>query len=196
MNDNIDYRTAWNRIKTVFPILDDSYQLEDKPFSKNDFNEVIHFINTTNLAVHIQNLMVSQIEKKFRDVIVPEFWSYFTNSNGATKGFQQFYNAVKYLYDNYRQLDYDMQRLKMFKQATQLDDPIYNETCLESALKLILKATMLSQLNLEYQSVVLNFYECALKMEDIEENNDGKCTVCYQENIQCNCIYLFQETNR
>lgn len=196
MNEKIDYETAWKRVKNVFPILDDSYQLDEKPFLKNEFNEVVTFMNKTNLAVHVQNLIVSKIQKKLREEVVPEFWSYFKNSNQETKGFQQFYNAVKCLYDNYRHLDHDMQKLNMFKEAMKLEDLVYNESCVHSALKLMLRATMLSQLNLQYQQIVMNFYECALKMEDIEALNDGKCLVCSQENLRCNCLHLFQETNR
>lgn len=195
MNENLDYEGAWKLVKSVFPILDDSYQLEEKPFLKHEFNEVVTFINKIKIALHIQNLIVSRIEKKLREEVVPEFWSYFKNSSHEIKGFQQFYNAIKCLYDNYKLLDLNMQKLNMFKKATNLDDLVYKEPCVHSAMKLILRASLLSQLNLEYQPVVMHFYEAALKMEDIDEVN-GICIICAQESISCNCLHLFQETNR
>lgn len=195
MNENIDYKATWNQIKSVFPILDDSYELDDKPFIKSEFQDVITFINRNKIAHHIQNLIISKIDKKLREEVIPEFWSYFKNIEN-NKGFQHFYNAVKCLYDNYKQLDLNMQKLDMFKQATKLNDFVYNEACVHSALKLMLRATLLSQLNLNYQPIVSNFYEVVLKMEDVEETNDGKCTICCQESVQCNCVHLFQETNR
>lgn len=196
MNDSVDYEATWKVMKLVFPILDDSFQLEDKPFLKHEFNEVVTFVNNNKIAQDIQNLIVIKLQKKLREEIVPEFWSYFKNVIPETNNFQQFYNAIKCIYDNYRLLDHIMQKLNMFKQATHLESSVYNEECAHSALKLMLRATMLSQLSSDYQQVVMHFYECALKMEDIEEINDGNCTVCSQDNIHCNCLYLFQETNR
>ncbi|KAJ8928110.1 hypothetical protein NQ314_019336 [Rhamnusium bicolor] len=185
MNGKIDYKSSWILIKKVFPILDDCctlYQLDDKPFLKNEFYEAVEFIKNMNLSKSIQNLLMSKIEQRLRDEVVPEFWSYFKKSENDNKGFQQFYNAVKSLYDCYKQLDHTISKLELFRQATQLDDLVYNENCVHNALKLILKATLLSQLNLDYQLVVMNFYETALKMEDTEEG-DGQCIICLQESL-------------
>lgn len=195
MSDNVDYEEAWKLIKSVFQILDDASQFEDKPVLTHVFNQVITFVIKNGIAQHIQNLMVIKIQKKLREEVVPEFWSYFKNSNLDNTSFQQFYNAIKCLHDNYKILDRAMQKLLMFKQAAKLNDQIYNEPCALSALKLMLRSTMLSQLNCNYQYVVMNFYECALKMEDIEETNDCACVVCSQKG-GCNCLHLFQETNR
>ncbi|KAJ8945964.1 hypothetical protein NQ318_016792 [Aromia moschata] len=198
MTSAVDYKGAWNSIKKVFPILEDAYtlyQLEDEPLLKNEFCEAIDFIKNIGLSKTIQDLIVSKIEQRLRDEVAPEFWSYFKKSENDNKGFKQFYNAVKSLYDCYKQLDHTISKLELFRQATQLEALVYNEKCVHDALRLILKATLLSQLNLDYQIVVMNFYETALKMEDAEEN-DGQCIICLQESLHCNCLHLFQETNR
>ncbi|XP_018567673.1 anaphase-promoting complex subunit 2 isoform X1 [Anoplophora glabripennis] len=193
-----DYEKVWNFIKRVFPVLDESFtfcQVEDNTFLKNEFDESVEFCQNMNLAKTIQDLLISKIEQRLRDEVVPEFWSYFKKSENDNKGFKQFYNAVKSLYDCFKQLDHIITKLEIFRQATKLCDLIYNENSTHNALKLILKATLLSQLNLEYQVVVMNFYETALKMEDTEED-DGQCIICLQESRHCNCLHLFQETNR
>lgn len=195
----MDFKEGWSLIKRVFPILDETYnlcQLEEKTFLKQEFCDAVEFIKKINLAVHIQNLIVSKIEQRLRDEVAPEFWSYFKNNEHENKGFKQFYNAVKSLYDSYRQLEHTMRKLEMFRQATDIEEQVYNEKNVYDALKLILKATLLSQLNLDYQLVVMNFYEAALKTDDVDENNEGQCIICSQESLHCNCMHLFQETNR
>ncbi|KAG5876105.1 hypothetical protein JTB14_013685 [Gonioctena quinquepunctata] len=197
--NTVDFQRAWTLTKKVFPIIDETCrlnQLDERPFSKQEFNEVAEFLKNADLSHHIQNLIVSKIERKLRDEVAPEFWSYFKNNEHENRGFKQFYNAVKSLYDSYRQLDHTMSKLGMFSQAADMKETPYNELGVRSALRLILKATLLSQLNLDYQTVVINFYEAALKMEDVEQGFDGQCIICSQERLLCNCLHLFQETNR
>lgn len=193
-----DYQKVWHLLKRVFPVLDESFtfcQVEDNTFLKNEFYQCVEFSKNMNLAKTVQDLLISKIEQRLRDEVVPEFWSYFKKSENDNKGFKQFYNAVKSLYDCFKQLDHIITKLEMFRQATQLQDMVYNENSTYDALKLILKATLLSQLNLDYQVVVKNFYETVLTMEDAEEG-DGQCIICLQESRHCNCLHLFQETNR
>nr|XP_023028180.1 anaphase-promoting complex subunit 2 [Leptinotarsa decemlineata] len=199
MNESMDYKEAWTLTKKVFPILEDTcslIHLEDRAFSKQDLQIVAEFIKKTSLSSHIQNLIISKIEQKLRVEVAPEFWSYFKNNEHENKGFKQFYNAINALYDSFKQLDHEVSKLGMFKKIIELEESLYNENCDHNALKLILRATLLSELNLDYQTVVMNFYEAALKMEDIEQGNDSQCIICSQERLHCNCLHLFQETNR
>lgn len=89
-----------------------------------------------------------------------------------------------------------MNKLKVYKQFTHQDISIYGEKCPQDALKVIFKATLLSQINLDYQTVVISFYENALKIEDSDDENEGQCIICLQDSKLCNCLHLFQETNR
>ncbi|CAG9856014.1 unnamed protein product [Phyllotreta striolata] len=195
----MDYKEGWLLIKKVFPILDETYnlcQLEDIIFYKYEFVKAVDCMKQLNVSKHIFNLIVIKIEQRLRDEVAPEFWSYFKHNEHENKGFKQFYNAVKSLYDSYRQLHNAILQLEMLKQATDIDVTMYNEDSLDDALKLILKSTLLSQLHLDYQLVVTNFYEAALKMEDVDVIKDGVCIICSQESLHCNCMHLFQETNR
>ncbi|XP_056634771.1 anaphase-promoting complex subunit 2 [Diorhabda sublineata] len=195
----MNYKELWLLVKRIFPILDESInlcQLEESLFLKHEFFEAIDFIRNAKLTLHIQNLIVSKIEQRLRDEVAPAFWSYFKSNEHESKGFIQFYNAVKSLFDSYRQLDNTMSKLELFREATYLNELVYNQKDMHNALKLILKATLLSQIHLDYQVIVMNFYKVALKMEDVDENNFGQCIICSQESLHCNCMHLFQETNR
>ncbi|CAH1119635.1 unnamed protein product [Phaedon cochleariae] len=199
MDENINYKENWTLIKRVFPILDDDcplHQLEDRLFLKEEFYEAVQFIKKMNLVHQIQKFIIRKIEKRLRDIVAPEFWSYFSNNEQDNKGFQQFYNAVECLYDSYKQLEHSMRKLDIFRQATELEELVNSEKCLNKALKLIFKATLLSQLNLDYQTTVMSFYESALRMEDLDEGYNGQCIICSQESLHCNCMNLFKETNR
>ncbi|XP_060520265.1 anaphase-promoting complex subunit 2 [Cylas formicarius] len=200
MDVSPNYKNIWPLIIKVFPVLDDLNTLcpsGEEVVLKNEFNQIIDYMKTTPIEETIQDFIVSKIEKRLRDEVVPEFWSYFKKSENDNRGFKQFYNAVKSLYDNYRYLDNVMSKLEMLRQATHLDKSIYNEKSVEDSLKLILKSTLLSQLHVNYQLVTSNFYLTALRMEDVEENNPGgTCIICVQDSFHCNCLHLFQETNR
>lgn len=198
MEESSDHKRAWSLCQKIFPILNDaSTQEEDKPFLKNEFEEVCNFMRLNQLQELLQHFVITKVEKRLRDEIVPEFWSYFKKSESDNKGLKQFYNAVKSLYDNYRQLENIVSRLDLFRQATKLTAVPYNEDTVQDCLKLIVKATLFAQLHVDYQVVTMNFYEAALKMEDVDDANaDGQCIVCVQESLNCNCLHLFQETNR
>jgi hypothetical protein len=76
--------------------------------------------------------------------------------------------------------------------------PVYNQSCLHEALRLIVKAVLLSQLPVDYQWLISSFYETALKMQDLEEENgmNEQCIVCLQEHYSCSCLEIFENTNR
>ncbi|CAH0547207.1 unnamed protein product [Brassicogethes aeneus] len=204
MNENnIDYKTAWVLIQKVFPILDDNTNINhlDGTATKNEFYEVTDVVVKLNISKLIQDFIIDKIEYRFRKEIAPEFWSYFGHkidqNSTELKGFNQFYDAVNSLYHGYQYMARIVAKLDLFRQATQIGDFVYNESDTQSALQLICKSTLLFHLNLDYQSVIMNFYETALKIEDTDEiNTEGQCFNCLHETQQCNCMYLFKETNR
>lgn len=184
-----NYQKAWSLCLKIFPILTGDPQ--DAIFSKTEFEEICSFMRAHRLQDLLHQLVVNGIEKRLRSVTVPEFWSGFQNTEHP-KTPMQFYSSVGGLYDSYRQLKGVMSRLEGFAKACDITEIPYNEPSWDSALKLILKANLFAQLVVDYQSTTMEFYEAALRMEDLDEG----CLVCQQDQSCCDCLHLFQETNR
>ncbi|XP_050297527.1 anaphase-promoting complex subunit 2 [Anthonomus grandis grandis] len=195
MNENPDFKGAWTLCQRIFPILNDAVLQEQEPIEKKEFDELCNFANTQGLQDLIQHLIFGKIEKRLRDEVLPEFWAYFKKAPADDKGLKPFYNAVKSLYDNFRQLDNVVSTLGHFRQATDITEVPYNENNVHESLKLILHSTMLAQLHVDYQSITISFYEAGLQMQD-SNIMDEHCVVCGSEKFSCNCLHLFQETNR
>lgn len=139
--------------------------------------------------------MISRLEKHLRENIVPPFWLYFNKTEGSNSGFQQFHTAVEMLFNHYVQFLNIINRLDILREKTQFKDLIYGEENAVNGFKLIIRATLLSQLPLDHNIIIEEFYETALKMEDTSIN-DKQCTVCVSEKTRCNCPQRFHDTNR
>ncbi|KAH1004226.1 hypothetical protein HUJ04_004012 [Dendroctonus ponderosae] len=198
MDESPDSKKAWALSQKIFPILNDfSTCNQEDTFFKSQFEELCNYMQANGLQDFLQQLIINQVEKRFRDEIVPAFWSYFQKSELHNKDLNQFYNAVKSLYDNYKEMDKITSGLELFRQCTHVTKIPYNEKTINNALKLILKATVLAQSPLNYQAVTLSFYETALRIEDVDSYlgfDSGHCAACDQDS--CNCLHLLQETNR
>ncbi|CAH1957453.1 unnamed protein product [Acanthoscelides obtectus] len=185
-----------DKLKAIFPVVTDNYTLCDMPASEieeDEFNAMVEFTETANIVVPIQNMIVNRTEDILRDKIVPQFWSFFKKNDFSRTGFQKFYNAVKYLHDSYTSFYHIYDRLLLFRKRTNLKKPIYEHTCPHSALRLILRAILFSYYYLEHDNIIKEFYEAALKMEDSE--GDHHCIIL-EDNMDCNCLHSFNETNR
>ncbi|EFA00073.1 anaphase-promoting complex subunit 2 [Tribolium castaneum] len=196
-NQNLDLKSAWITIKEAFPILESPSKIPDNDFDSAPF-EAISIIKRLNLTQQIQDLVIIKIEERLRKEIVPDFWSHFKKTENEAAVFHEFYSVVKFLFHNYVQLDLIINKLILLREASNFTKPVYNQTCLHEALKLIVRAVLLSQLPIDHEWMIVNFYETALKMQDPEEENStsGECVVCMQEEFSCSCREMFEETNK
>lgn len=188
-----DTKVQWGIVKKIFPILDN--EKSPKPFSKSEFEDLCNVVKTNHIEIFLQDLIINKIEKLLRDEIGPEFWSYFKNQDNENKKFELFFSAVKSVYKNYKELDNIISRLELLRKEIGVVEVPYNEPTIHDSLRLILRATLFSQLHVDYQTLVIEFYEMVLRMEDREENNTP-CLICFQVEPYCNCFHSFEETNR
>lgn len=84
------------------------------------------------------------------------------------------------------------------RKSTNFKECVYGESNLKDALKLILRAALLSQFPTDRNENIHNFYKIALRMEDNQDQNHGEkfCQACLFENEKCTCAQYFYETNR
>lgn len=118
-------------------------------------------------------------------MIAPEFWNYFKTPKDEHEGLTNFYKAISRLYNHYDSLLPLTVRLEKMRTTFNISKSIYNEETVVAALKLILRATILSQLPIDYKCVIENFYEVMLRFQDKGEADDDSVDVTE-----------FDETNR
>ncbi|XP_022915785.1 anaphase-promoting complex subunit 2 [Onthophagus taurus] len=193
--ENIDYDSSWKLIKKTFPILNDNFTfpLESEQCSEGEFYQTLNLIIQCDLVDVIQSLIIEKIEKYSRNVIKKDFWAHFNDVSDENEGFRRFYKAVESLYVNYSHFKTTLAKLNALRIQGNENDLIYGEKNAEDAFKLIIRSCLLSELPLNCQKVIKNFYEVALKNEGIEFSKS--CSVCLSCN-GCECLQHFYETNK
>lgn len=168
------------------------------PVTNEEFYNATNIIETLNITETIQYLVLTNVEKYLQNKVAVEFWSYFTKAADECLGFQQYTKAVQVLYDYYLQFANIMAKVDAMRECNRLDTHIYNEKNAIDALKLTIRATLLAQLPIEHKTIIENFYELALKMEEGRGNIsiDETCKICTLEVVHCNCMHIFYETNK
>ncbi|KAF5286722.1 hypothetical protein FQR65_LT12455 [Abscondita terminalis] len=152
--------------KDVFPVLHNSFALPFVEVSDYKLIETVDAINQMKLASTIQALVFHKVEKYVREQVSPEFWSYFANTDNVIEGFSQFYKAIKLLHGYYTQFLYLMRNVNVLRERGHCNEVVYGERNSVQVLKVIIRATLLSQLPLQHSKVIEYFYETGLKMED------------------------------
>ena len=124
-----------------------------------------------------------------------DFWSFFRDVSDENEGFRQFHSAVGRLYENYTHFHPMVLKLELLRCTAERTATICGEKTATGALKVTMRAALLSQIPLNCNSVIKNFYDVALKNEENEENFEGDCPVCLCRE-RCMCSQYFYQTNR
>lgn len=142
------------------------FQLNDSCYNHEDFEFIIGELSRLEIAELVYETVLIEIDCKLRQQIVPEFWKYFqdTESIDNDRGFYQFQVAVYELHKNYGRFENIIQRLKMFKQMCRFQK-LKNRT--QDELEIfdeMLKTALLSQLPVNFNTIVYSFYSISFKV--------------------------------
>ncbi|XP_026760522.1 anaphase-promoting complex subunit 2 [Galleria mellonella] len=196
-----DLKVYWNRINYAFPILNDTISSE---CTAAEYEEIQQIIVGLGIQVRIRDLVLVHIEKYLRQRVIPPFWSKFMKIEEEIKGFQLFKSAVNDLYEAVSKF-YDMLRqLTILNSSCGDNKPVFGEKNVILGFKQLVRATLLSQLPLNYQVIINHFYKVSFNVFDNEYENsdmgeDVMCSGCWNEYSDCNCAYIvkvFHDTNR
>lgn len=196
-----DLKIYWNKIIYAYPILDDTTYTD---CNSTEYDEVQEIIVALGIQVKIRNLVLVHIEKFLRQHVAPIFWSKFMKVEEEVKGFQLFKSAVNDLHDSVSNFSGMLQRLSILNNSCNDNKPIYGEKDVVLGFKQLVRATLLSQLPLDYQVLINHFYKVSFNVFDNEYENsdmgeDVMCSGCLNECSDCNCMYIvkvFHDTNR
>lgn len=193
-------------IEYNFPILNDKTKPEVR---NNDKEATWESFKMLQLSFCLQSLVVPKIEEYMRASIAPAFWKKFQNASGTDEdlGFKNFTDSVTALYANSSELLPQLKKL-------QLAGPCKNDCCPFSQtnvldyFKLLIRATLLSQIPLNFTIIIEHFYKVSFKVFcniEASATTDGApvsstvCSGCEREQSNCRCQYVvnvFHETNK
>lgn len=196
-----DLKLYWNKINYAYPILD------DKIFSdctETEYDEVQVLIVNLGVQIKIRDLVFVHIEKYLRQHVASSFWSKYIKTAEEVKGFQLFKSSVNDLYEAVSSFSPMLQRFTKLNSSCNDNKLIYGEKNLVLGFKQLVRATLLSQLPIDFQCIINQFYKISFNVFDNEYENsdmgeDIMCSGCGNEYSDCNCAYIvkvFHETNR
>lgn len=218
----MDSSKIWILIQTSFPILRNSFELVWKNYTnilgkilkllllilqpdnidlveeEEDLYNTIHVIRRTNLTNTVHSLVFARTVDYVKDKVVVDFWSYFQKPLDSVDGFLKFYKAVNMLYKCYFQFSPVMAKLDLLQEEENREKYIYGKRSAVQALKVGIRAALLSKLPVSHKTIIENFYETALKKEekkDVEAVNEV-CGICALNDNECLCLQNFYDTNR
>jgi anaphase-promoting complex subunit 2 len=144
-----------------------------------------------------------------RQKITPEFWSRFSDRKTEIGGFEQFKDAVDYLYTTFTYFLPVLEKLEKLRHISRSHRVVYGEDTLLGTFKVIMTSTLLSQLPLTHQIITEDFYKVSFKVfcntdkSDTDQDDSSEdvvqCGGCSHEIEQCQCqsiLSVFHETNR
>ncbi|XP_046467554.1 anaphase-promoting complex subunit 2 [Neodiprion pinetum] len=192
------------KIEYAFPILRQKVLSE---CSDEQFTDILKQINDLKLLGRIEEIVIQSIEYYIRQHVAPDFWSNFSSTTNEQHGFECFKNAVDGLYSSLIEFLPMLKRLEQLVQSKESDGSFYGENNILGQFKLIVKATLLSQLALNHEIIIEHFYRIAFNVfcntdtspQDDSIGSHSLCKGCNREIDDCQCqaiVYIFHETNR
>lgn len=195
-----DLKVYWNKITYAFPVLNDTIFSD---CTHSEYDEVQRIIVGLSVEIKIRDLVLIHIEKYLRQHVAPMFWAKFSKVEDERKGFQLFKAAVNDLYDAVSNFSPMLHRLTILNNSCTDHKPIYGEKDVVLGFKQLIRATLLSQLPIDFHIIINHFYKVSFNVFDNEyENNDmGEDIMCAgcNEYSDCNCAYIvkvFYDINR
>lgn len=156
----------------------------------------------------VEQLVLNEIETRLRRDIVPAFWQNFAVTESRTHSLEAFKEAVDSLHDSLASIIPILQSLVLLRQTAQSERQVYGQLSLMETFKVMVRASLHSQLPLDYQAITEDFYRISFKVfcnsdsKEADQNESTEdvlqCAGCGQEVESCLCqsiIQAFHETN-
>lgn len=200
-NKRDELKLYWNKINYAFPILNDTLFTD---CTENEYEEIQQIITGLGIQIKVRDLILVHIEKYIRQHVAPSFWGKFTKIEEEVKGFQLFKSAVNDLYEFVSNFSLILSNLTNLNNVCCDNKPIFGERDVVLGFKQLLRATLLSQLPLDFHVIINHFYKVSFNVFDNEYDNsdmgeDVMCSGCFNDYSDCNCAYIvkvFHDTNR
>ncbi|XP_015180363.1 PREDICTED: anaphase-promoting complex subunit 2 [Polistes dominula] len=171
------------------------------------FTTIIEQIRLLKLTNFVKDIVIHHIEYYIRQKVAPAFWKKFINTTNEAEGFELFKSAIDGLYVSLTEFLPLLKKLEYLEQE-ESENTTFEADNVLARFKLIVRSTLLSQLPLDYEHIIEQFYRIAFNVFCYSDNNSlhdssgsdtSQCGGCNQEIDKCQCqmiVYMFHETNR
>lgn len=123
--------------------------------------EILQFLKTTQYVIEI---VMHNVEQYIRCHVAPAFWEKFEHMEDGQRGFELFKSAVDGLYASLTEFLPILKKLEYLRQNRGETPPSVEDIDIEAQFKLIVRATLLSQLPLCHESIIEHFYKIAFNV--------------------------------
>lgn len=127
--------------------------------------EILQFVGSSHYIIEI---VINNIEQYIRCHVAPTFWEKFEYTKDGQRGFELFKSAVDSLYANLTEFLPTLKKLEYLRQNRGEDlRPLcinVRDIDIEARFKLIVRATLLSQLPLCHECIIEHFYKIAFNV--------------------------------
>ncbi|KAF7402890.1 hypothetical protein HZH66_005157 [Vespula vulgaris] len=204
MADACTQEDVFSQIEYAFPIIKEEIQND---CTDEQFATIIEQIRIWKLTNFVKDIVLHHIEYYIRQKVAPTFWKKFVNSTSEQEGFELFKSAVDGLYISLTEFLPLLKKLEYLEQEDVEKIVLQTDNVL-SRFKLIVRSTLLSQLPLDHEHIIEQFYRIAFNvfcnsdnssLHDSSGSDAAQCGGCNQEIDKCQCqmiVYMFHETNR
>lgn len=133
-------------------------------YADEEAEDILAGIRALGMVPLVEDVVIHNIERYIRWHVAPMFWKKFENTENSQRGFELFKSAVDDLYTSLTEFLPLLKRLEYLKQ----DDRDVSSTTvgdnIQAQFKLIVRATLLSQLPLCHECIVEHFYKIAFNV--------------------------------
>lgn len=198
----------WKHVCILFPILCHENQDQNRQDCPSDELSIMQSIVGQGQEAIVEQLVLNEIETQLRREIVPTFWKHFSDDEIKIHGLEGFKGAVDSLYDSLSTIVPFLQTLELLRQTAQSERQVYGQLSLMETFKVMVRASLHSQLPLDYQAITEDFYRVAFKVfcnsenKEIDQNESAEdivqCAGCCHEIEFCQCqtiIEAFHDIN-
>lgn len=131
--------------------------------------EILQFLESMRYIIEI---VIHHIEQYIRCHVAPAFWRKFKNTEDSQRGFELFKSAVDGLYASLTEFLPILKKLEYLRQNnSETSLPFVEDIDIEARFKLIVRATLLSQLHLCHECIIEHFYKIAFNVFCSSDNS-------------------------
>lgn len=136
--------------------------------TEEEFTELVEILQFLRSTQHVIEIVILNIEQYIRCHVAPEFWKKFEYTENGQRGFELFKSAIDGLYDSLMEFLPILKKLEYLRQNNgETNKPLLNTEAdidIEARFKLIVRATLLSQLPLCHECIIEHFYKIAFNV--------------------------------
>lgn len=156
-----------SQIEYAFPIIKEEIQ---NNCSDEQFATIIEQIRLLKLTNFVKDIVIHHIEYYIRQKVAPAFWKKFVNTTNEAEGFELFKSAVDGLYVSLTEFLSLLKKLEYLEQEDS-EKTIFQADNILARFKLIVRSTLLSQLPLDHEHIIEQFYRIAFNVFCYSDNN-------------------------